>query len=72
MKNEDMLEKIDKSKLKNLATSTPSSCRRPPTIPRWNTAALLLRAAGIAVNKSKVAGYDKSWSIFERKDLAAR
>ena len=27
-------------------------------------------AAGIAVNKTKVANYEKSWSIFARKDLA--
>jgi len=29
-------------------------------------------AAGVAVNKTKVANYDKSWSIFGRKDLAGK
>ncbi|TXT41951.1 MAG: spermidine/putrescine transport system substrate-binding protein, partial [Spirochaetes bacterium] len=29
-------------------------------------------AAGVAVNKSKVPEYEKSWSIFSRKDLAGK
>lgn len=73
MIKEGMLEKIDKSKLKNFANIDPAVlalCDFDPgnqySVPYY------MGAAGVAVNKSKVKSYDKSWSIFARKDLANR
>jgi len=73
MIKEDMLEKIDTSKLKNYENIDPqvlAMCDFDPgnhySVPYY------LGAAGVAVNKTKVPEYDKSWSIFSRKDLANR
>jgi len=73
MIKEDMLEKIDTSKLKNFSNIDPAvlaQCDFDPgnqySVPYY------LGAAGVAVDKTKVENYDRSWSIFERKDLANR
>jgi len=73
MIKEGMLEKIDKSKLKNYSNIDPAVlalCDFDPgnqySIPYY------MGAAGVAVNKTKIQNYDKSWSIFVRKDLANR
>jgi spermidine/putrescine transport system substrate-binding protein len=71
MVKEGMLAPIDKSKLKNWKNVDPSVVARAKdydpdckfSVPYY------MGAAGVAVNKAKVKGYEKSWSIFSRKDL---
>jgi len=70
MIKEGMLEKIDKSKLKNFGNIDPAVlalCDFDPgnqySVPYY------LGAAGVAVNRTKVKEYERSWSIFGRKDL---
>lgn len=73
MKNEGMLEKIDKSKLKNLGNIDPVVLQKATYDPQMDySVPYYFGAAGIAVNKSKVKDYPKDWSIFERKDLAGK
>jgi len=73
MIKEKMLQKIDHKALKNYANVAPevlAQCDFDPgneySIPYY------MGAAGVAVNKTKVANYDKSWSIFSRKDLSGK
>ena len=73
MIKEKMLQKIDHKALKNYGNVAPevlAQCDFDPgneySIPYY------MGAAGVAVNKTKVANYDKSWSIFSRKDLAGK
>jgi len=73
MIKEGLLEPIDRSKLKNFDKLDPAvlaKCSFDPgnkySVPYY------MGAAGIAVNKTKVANYEKSWSIFGRKDLKGK
>lgn len=73
MKKEGMLAKIDKSKLKNLANIDPLVLKKATydsdmeySVPYY------FGAAGIAVNTAKVPQFEKSWSIFSRKDLKGK
>jgi spermidine/putrescine transport system substrate-binding protein len=73
MIKEGMLQKIDHKDLKNFASVAPEvleKCDFDPgneySIPYY------MGAAGVAVNKTKVPEYEKSWSIFARKDLAGK
>jgi len=73
MIKEGMLAKIDKTKLKNLSNIDANVLKlcdfdvgNQYSIPYY------LGAAGVAVNTTKVQSYDKSWSIFARKDMANR
>lgn len=73
MIKEKMLQKIDHGALKNYGNVAPevlAKCDFDPgneySIPYY------MGAAGVAVNKTKVATYDKSWSIFSRKDLSGK
>jgi len=73
MIKEKMLQKIDHKVLKNYGNVAPevlAQCDFDPgneySIPYY------MGAAGVAVNKTKVAKYDKSWSIFSRKDLSGK
>ncbi|MFA5853039.1 MAG: extracellular solute-binding protein, partial [Spirochaetales bacterium] len=73
MIKEKMLQKIDHKALKNYGNVAPevlAQCDFDPgneySIPYY------MGAAGVAVNKTKVANYDKSWSIFSRKDLSGK
>jgi spermidine/putrescine transport system substrate-binding protein len=71
MVKEGMLAPIDKSKLKNWKNVAPDVVARAKdydpdckySVPYY------MGAAGVAVNKAKVKDYEKSWSIFARKDL---
>lgn len=70
MIKENLLQKIDHGALKsfgNVAPEVLAKCAFDPgneySIPYY------MGAAGVAVNKTKVAEYEKSWSIFSRKDL---
>ncbi len=73
MIKEGMIQEIDRGKIstfKNIDPEVLSRCDFDPgnkySVPYY------MGAAGIAVNKAKVAKYDKSWSIFGRKDLAGK
>lgn len=73
MIRENMLEKLDKSKLSNF-THLDSSVL--PKI-KFDTACqysmpYIMGAAGVSVNKKKVSEYEKSWNIFGREDLRGR
>jgi spermidine/putrescine transport system substrate-binding protein len=73
MIKEGMLAPIDRSKLANYGNIDPAvlaKCDFDPgnaySVPYY------MGAAGVAVNKAKVPVFDKSWSIFSRKDLAGK
>jgi spermidine/putrescine transport system substrate-binding protein len=71
MVKEGMLAPIDKAKLKNWKNIDPDVVARAKDYdPDCKySAPYYMGAAGVAVNKAKVKSYEKSWSIFSRKDL---
>ena len=73
MIQQNMLEKIDKSKIANLKNIDPLVLQKATydrnmeySVPYY------FGAAGITVNKSKVPDFQRSWSIFGREDLRNR
>jgi spermidine/putrescine transport system substrate-binding protein len=73
MIQQDMLEKLDKSKIPNLVNIDPDVLRKASydtdmdySVPYY------YGAAGVIVNTSKVFDYEESWSIFSRQDLRNR
>ncbi len=73
MKAEKMLEPIDKSKLKNLGNVDPVVLKKATYDPNMEySVPYYFGAAGVAVNTAKVPNFEKSWSIFARKDLKGR
>jgi spermidine/putrescine transport system substrate-binding protein len=71
MIHEGMLEKIDKSKLPNLVNVDPEVLKKAAHDPTMEySVPYYWGAAGIAVNTAKVPDFEKSWSIFSRKDIA--
>ncbi|MFA6505291.1 MAG: extracellular solute-binding protein [Treponemataceae bacterium] len=73
MKAEKMLEPIDKTKLKNLGNIDPLVLKKATYDPAMEySVPYYFGAAGVAVNTEKVPKFDKSWSIFARKDLKGR
>jgi len=73
MIQQKMFEKIDKSKIPNLANVDPFVIKLAEydmlmdySVPYY------FGAAGVIVNTAKVREYEKSWAIFARKDLAGR
>ncbi|MDR2080069.1 MAG: extracellular solute-binding protein [Treponema sp.] len=73
MIKENMLEKIDKSKLSNLGNIDPMVLQKATYDPNMDySVPYYFGAAGIAVNTAKVPQYEKSWSIFSRADLKGK
>jgi spermidine/putrescine transport system substrate-binding protein len=73
MIKEGMLAPIDHGKVPNFKNIDASVLKRATFDPgNKYSVPYYMGAAGIAVNKTKVAKYDKSWSIFERKDLKGK
>ncbi|HEY9054851.1 MAG TPA: extracellular solute-binding protein [Rectinemataceae bacterium] len=73
MIKEKMLQKIDKKALKNWANIAPEVLEKSDFDPgNEYSVPYYMGAAGVAVNTAKVGSYDKSWSIFSRKDLAGK
>lgn len=73
MIKEGMVQEIDRKKIanfKNIDSEVLARCDFDPgnkySVPYY------MGAAGIAVNKAKIPNYEKSWSIFARKDLAGK
>ena len=73
MIKEGMFREIDHSKLTNAKNINPKLLEKATYDPemKWSVP-YYMGAAGIAVNKTKVSNYGKSWNIFSRKDLKGR
>jgi spermidine/putrescine transport system substrate-binding protein len=73
MIKEDLLQKIDHSALKNFGNVAPEVLAKSAFDPgNQYSIPYYMGAAGVAVNKAKVGEYEKSWSIFSRKDLKGK
>ncbi|MFP3041055.1 extracellular solute-binding protein [Treponema primitia] len=73
MIKQNMLEKIDKSKLSNLVNIDPMVLQKATYDPKMEySVPYYFGAAGIAVNTARVPQYEKSWSIFGRSDLQGK
>lgn len=73
MIKQNMIEKLDKSKLPNIKNVDPAVLRQTDFDPEMDySVPYYFGAAGITVNTSKVPDYEKSWSIFAREDLRGR
>ncbi|MGP1458459.1 MAG: extracellular solute-binding protein [Treponema sp.] len=71
MIQQGMLREIDASKLENMKYINPLVLEKAVYDPEMKFCVpYYMGAAGIAVNKKKVSSYERSWSIFARKDLA--
>jgi len=73
MVHENMLEKIDKSKIPNFSNLDTSVLSRI-NFDKGNNFSVpyMMGASGVAVNKNQISAYKKSWSIFNRSDLKNR
>jgi len=71
MAKQGMLAAIDKAKVPNFKNIDPLVLARAKDYDPDNKFSVpyYMGAAGVAVNKTKVKSFDKSWSIFARKDL---
>jgi spermidine/putrescine transport system substrate-binding protein len=73
MIQEDMLERIDKSKIPNLKNIDPEVLRKATYDPDMEySVPYYFGAAGIVVNTARVPNFERSWSIFSRQDLRNR
>jgi spermidine/putrescine transport system substrate-binding protein len=73
MIKQNMFERIDKSKLKNIGNIDPEVLKKATYDPAMEySVPYYFGAAGIAVNTAKVPSYERSWSIFSRSDLRGR
>ncbi|MDR0909336.1 MAG: extracellular solute-binding protein [Spirochaetaceae bacterium] len=73
MMHQGMLEKIDHSKLQNLGNIDPGVLKKATYDPSMEySVPYYFGAAGVAVNTARVPTYEKSWSIFGRRDLAGK
>ncbi len=73
MAAEGLVQPINKANLKNFGNIDPAALARIG-FDKGNKFSVpyMMGAAGIAVNRTKVSGYDHSWNIFERTDLKGR
>jgi len=73
MIRQDMLEKIDKSKMHNLGNVDPMILQKAIYDSNMDySVPYYYGAAGIIVNTAKVGDFEKSWSILSREDLKGR
>ena len=73
MIKQNMLEKIDKSKISNLGNIDPAILEKASHDPDMEYAIpYYYGAAGVIVNTAKVPEFEQSWSIFGREDLRNR
>ncbi|GHV95173.1 spermidine/putrescine ABC transporter substrate-binding protein [Spirochaetia bacterium] len=73
MIKQNMLEKIDKSRLSNLKNIDPAVLQKATYDPSMEySVPYYFGAAGITVNTAKVPNFERSWSIFDRTDLRNR
>ena len=68
-----MLDKIDKNDLENFKYISPNVKEKATYDPNFEySIPYFMGASGVSVNNNKVSSYDKSWSIFSRKDLSGK
>jgi len=73
MIRQNMLEKIDRTNMKNLVNIDPQVLERADYDPHMDySVPYFYGAAGIIVNTARVPDYQRSWSIFSRTDLSGR
>ena len=73
MIRQNMLERIDKSKIPNLKNIDPDLLKIANYDPNMEySVPYFYGAAGIVVNTAKVPKYETSWSIFARQDIRGR
>jgi spermidine/putrescine transport system substrate-binding protein len=73
MIQQNMLEKLDKSKIPNLKNIDPLVLQKAKYDPAMDySVPYYFGAAGIIVNKAKVPDFWRSWAIFGRGDLKGR
>ena len=73
MISQGMFEEIDKSLIPNLANIDPALLAKATYDPGMNySVPYYWGAAGVIVNTARVPDYEKSWSIFSRRDLRGR
>jgi len=73
MIRQNMLEKINKSKIPNLKNIDPDLLKRANYDPNMEySVPYFYGAAGIIVNTARVPEFERSWSIFARQDLRGR
>jgi len=73
MIRQNMLERIDKSKLFNLGNIDPEVLKIANYDPNMDfSVPYFYGAAGIIVNTARVPHFEKSWDIFAREDLKGR
>jgi spermidine/putrescine transport system substrate-binding protein len=73
MIKENMLEKIDHTKLSNMRNIDPAVLRKATYDPAMQySVPYYYGAAGVLVNTAKVPVFEQSWSIFGREDLRNR
>jgi spermidine/putrescine transport system substrate-binding protein len=73
MIHQNMLEKINKSKLSNLGNIDPAVLKKSTFDPNMEySVPYYYGAAGVLVNTARVPNFEKSWSIFSREDLRNR
>lgn len=73
MKKQDMLERIDHSKIPNLKYLRPEVLEKADYDPEMAySVPYYWGAAGIAVNKTKLQNYEKSWNIFSMDGIQGR
>jgi Spermidine/putrescine-binding periplasmic protein len=73
MIQQNMLEKIDKTKIPNLKNVDPAVLKQADYDPDMNySVPYYFGAAGVAVNTNFVKDFKESWSIFAREDLKGR
>ena len=70
MIKQGMLQEIDQEQFENKKYINPAALEKAVYDPEMKySVPYYMGAAGIAVNKTKVTDYEKSWNIFARKDL---
>jgi spermidine/putrescine transport system substrate-binding protein len=73
MIRQEMLERIDKTKLFNLGNIDPEVLQIASYDPEMEySVPYFYGAAGIVVNTARVPNFEKSWTIFAREDLKGR
>ncbi|AEF86598.1 spermidine/putrescine-binding periplasmic protein [Treponema primitia ZAS-2] len=73
MIKQGMLDRIDKTKLSNLGNIDPIVLQKAAYDPNMEySVPYYFGAAGIAVNTARIPAFEKSWSIFGRKDLQGK
>ena len=73
MIQQNMLEKIDKTKIPNLQNIDPAVLQKAAYDPAMEySVPYYFGAAGITVNTAKVPDFQRSWDIFGREDLRNR